>query len=294
MPQAIGVSLAMARASPVPFRVGKNTAAGWVVTSMGSRRTWIQKSARWAVLAAVIAAIAAPSAGAATAEPRPMDRVGGDPGRVRVTTDREAVARCTLVGAGRRRTDRSLDALLREAAEQGADVVLLRALSDSAIEGDSYRCGTPAFSPAAPAGEPRPTAPSSPSPAPVAVPDPRSAAVPPRRAPPSPAPAAEPGALPQQRPADPAPPESERQRRARAELDILKAAVRVVEDRSLIAGCEKRGESSSEDASGWEDAFRAGAVAVSANLVLVRRATGAPATAEYFRCGLPERPARKR
>ncbi|MCA1611556.1 MAG: hypothetical protein LC780_11985, partial [Acidobacteria bacterium] len=67
MPQAIGVSLAMARASPVPFRVGKNTAAGWVVTSMGSRRTWIQKSARWAVLAAVIAAIAAPSAGAATA-----------------------------------------------------------------------------------------------------------------------------------------------------------------------------------------------------------------------------------
>ncbi len=203
--------------------------------------------------------------------PIDIDAAGeNDLARVRVTTDAREVTSCQVVAEVRSRKDRSLDGLRRDAAGAGANVVLLRELSEDGIAGSFFRCA----------------AASAQTPARTPAPAPRSA-VPTRGTPPPGSPVAENASR------EPAP-ETDRQRRARAELESLKASVRVIHEPADVASCEKRGHGRHDGTEGAEDAFRAEAVSASANVVLMVPATGGTAAAEYFRCGFPERPARKR
>ena len=205
-----------------------------------------------------------PTASRAIDDPRVKDLT-----QVRVTTDAREVAPCKVVIEGRKRADRSLDGLRREADGAGADVVLLSELSESGIAGTFYRCGaaaaaTPPFArPARPVPVATPVTPPS---------EPRDA----------------------NSASDPPAAKTERQRRARAELESMKASVRVVHDHAEVASCEKRGEGRRDEAAGAEDAFRGEAVGANANVLLIRTGAGSGLAAEYFRCGFPERPARKR
>ncbi len=204
---------------------------------------------------------------------RPIDiDAAGENGlaRVRVTTDAREMASCQVVAEVRSRTDRSLDGLRRDAAGAGANVVLLRELSENLIAGSFYRCA------AAGAKTPVPTpSPTQPGAAATRVTTPPGSPVANIA---SLAPAAE----------------TDRQRRARAELESLKASVRVVHEPADVASCEKRGHGRRDETEGAEDAFRTEAVSANANVVLTGPVTGGTVAAEYFRCGFPERPARKR
>ncbi len=223
----------------------------------------------------VISGAAAPPAREDAARPGLRDPAEA---AVWVTTDRGAVSGCAvlpaLVPRSARSADNSLDALRREAVRRGADVLLIRSLSEGSIEADLYRCaGAPAVPRASTAPVPPLPVPRAPAPAPA--PAPRESAPDPLR---PPAPAA---------PESSAPPVTERQRRARAELEALKATLRVVEDPALVANCEKRGEGR-----GDEDTLRADAVAANANVLLRVPAAGSPVasvSAEYFRCAEPLR-----
>ncbi|MEO8431284.1 MAG: hypothetical protein ABI592_07225 [Acidobacteriota bacterium] len=189
-----------------------------------------------------------------------------------VTTDRDGLLGCSLLPGPSRRPDTSLDAVRREAIRRGADAVLLLSLSASGIEAELFRCGSASLPPS---GTEAPLVPrAEPTREPASVPQPLR----PRPAVPAPAVASRPAPSPAPESA-PLAASTERQRRARAELDQLKAGVRVVEDPALASGCEKRGGGRAD-----EESLRADAVAANANLLVVVRAEGAVVSGQYFRC----------
>jgi hypothetical protein len=85
-------------------------------------------------------------------------------------------------------------------------------------------------------------------------------------------------------PPTPTPTPTDRQRASRKSFEDAKARVRVVEDPSLVSGCERTGERAASVLDDGEDLLRGTAVGGRSNVILLRRFEGPAILGVFFRC----------